>query len=79
MSVILKRASTAITSLPARVVAASFGAFSVVVAVLQLSPISTLVFLPLPALAAYAIARKVRGLPPTLAGEMTGLSSRADR
>lgn len=68
MSVILKRASTAITSLPARVVAAIFGAFSVVVAVLQLSPISTLVFLPLPALAAYAIARKVRGLPPTLAG-----------
>lgn len=68
MSAKPKRPSTAVTSFPALVAVATFGAFSVVVTALGLSPAGTLALLPLPALVTYAIARKARGLPPTLAG-----------
>ncbi|MBM4363654.1 MAG: hypothetical protein FJ104_13310 [Deltaproteobacteria bacterium] len=62
------RASTAITSFPALVAVATFAVFSVTIAALGLSPLATLALVPVPALVTYGIARKARGVPPTLAG-----------
>jgi glutathione S-transferase len=63
-----KRSSTAVTSFAALVAVACLSLFSLGIAYFQPSPWLTLTLLPCPMLIAYAVARVVVGMPPTIMG-----------